>query len=108
MIKKIKNSFARFKEWDRASSDRFTTKHMHVEKFSSLIIILIIFGSIWAFAWNAHIIGPWVDSLLGLGPHDIDSLGKIRWRRMYSTAFCAPPMLYAIIRYAYNQCKKRQ
>jgi hypothetical protein len=108
MLKKLMDSFARFKEWDRVNTEKTVNKHMYVEKFSSFILILGFFGTTWAFAWYAHIIGPWVDQLLGLGPHDIDSIGKIRWRRMYSTAFCAPPIIYAIIRYSYTQCKKRR
>lgn len=106
MFRKVIDSFARFKEWDRETTDRTTNKHMHVEKFSSLIVILTFFGSIWALAWYSHVLSPLLDSVLGIGPHDIDSIGKIRWRRIYSTVFCAPPMLYAIIRYAYNQWKK--
>lgn len=53
----------------------------------------LIFGGAWALAWNAHLIGPWVDQLMGWGPHDIDSEGKIRWRRMWSTAICLPALL---------------
>ena len=108
MLKKLMDSFARFKEWDRANGERTVNKHMHVEKFSSLILILAAFGSLWAITWYSHIFSPMLDSLLGLGPRSSDSIGKIRWRRMYSTAFCAPPIIYAILRYSYNQWQKRR
>ncbi len=107
MFEKLKAIGRQFGAWDKRVKDNLVHKLTYVETFKDLIVVLAIFGSIWAFAWSAHIIGPWLDQLLGTGPHDIDSLGKIRWRRMYSTALCAPPMLYAILRYAYNQWQKR-
>lgn len=107
MIEQIKLLIAKFYKWDRGLTQRVNTKLIKVEKVSHLAVVLVFFGFTWIFAWNAHIIGPWIDHLLGTGPHDIDSIGKIRWRRIYSTAFCAPPIIYAIFRYAYNKWQKR-
>lgn len=108
MFEKLKAIGRRIDAWGDRVHENLVHKLTYVETFRDLIVVLAIFGSVWAYAWYGHIIGPWVDNLLGLGPHGIDSLGKIRWRRMYSTAFCAPPMLYAILRYTYNKWKKRQ
>ena len=71
-----------------------------VETFGALVFSLFFFGLLWAFAWYAHIIGPWVDNLMGWGPHDLDSEGKIRWRRMWSSAVCLPGILLSIFLYA--------
>jgi hypothetical protein len=70
-----------------------------------LVFWLIAFGLFWAFAWNAHVIGPWVDNLMGWGPHDIDSEGKVRWRRIWSTAICLPGILACIGLYIRNRRK---
>ncbi len=108
MIRKLKSLFQSFDEWDRGLKVSFGRMIAFVDTFNHLVIVLLIFGSGWGLFWYAHIIFPWLEHLLGLGPYDIDSIGKIRWRRMYSTAICAPPMLYVIVRYAYNQWKKRR
>lgn len=108
MFKKLRELGRRVDAWGDRTQAEFIHQLTYVEKFSDLFKVLMIFGSGLLLGWYAHIFFPWLEHLLGLGPHDIDSLGKIRWRRMYSTALCAPPMLYAIARYAYNQWKKRQ
>jgi len=83
----------------------FMDRMMNVETIGALIFIVTFLGSAWAFAWNAHVIGPWVDNLMGWGPHDIDSEGKVRWRRMWSTAICLPGILAYIILYIRNRRK---
>ncbi len=83
----------------------FMDRMMNVETFGALIFIVTFLGSAWAFAWYAHVIGPWVDNLMGWGPHDIDSEGKVRWRRMWSTAICLPGILAYIILYIRNRRK---
>lgn len=59
----------------------------------------LIFGCAWALAWYAHIIFPWINSLMGWGPYDIDSARKIQWRRMWSTAICLPAMIALALLY---------
>lgn len=73
-----------------------------VETFGAMVVMVALFAGAWAFAWYAHIIGPWLDGVMGWGPHDIDSAGKIRWRRMWSTAFCLPSIVLAILNYILN------
>jgi len=73
-----------------------------VETFGAMVVMVCLFTGLWAFAWYAHIIGPWLDGVMGWGPHDIDSAGKIRWRRMWSTAFCLPSIVLAILNYILN------
>jgi hypothetical protein len=80
-----------------------TTKFMErmhsLETVGALLFIVSMFCFGWAFAWYAHIIGPWVDQLMGWGPHSIDSPRKIQWRRMWATAVCLPGILLAIYLY---------
>ena len=83
----------------------FMERMMNVETFGAVVFMVAFFGFIWAFAWYAHIIGPWVDNLMGWGPHDIDSEGKIRWRRMWSTAICLPGILGYTYLYIRNRRK---
>lgn len=86
---------------------RFMERIANVDTFGSLIFSICLFGACWAFAWYAHIIGPWVDSVMGWGPHDIDSMGKISWRRMWSTSICLPGILVSIALYVRNRRKRR-
>ncbi len=79
-----------------------------VETAGALVFGLVLFGSAWAFAWYAHIIGPWVDNLMGWGPHDIDSERKVQWRRMWSTAICLPGMLASVGLYLRNRRQQRR
>lgn len=83
----------------------FMDRMTNVETFGALVFMLTLAISAWAFAWYAHIIGPWVDNLMGWGPHDIDSEGKIRWRRMWSTAICLPGILACVGLYFRNRRK---
>lgn len=61
------------------------------------VLGLVIFGGAWAIAWYAHIVFPWIESVLGWSPSTPDSEGKIRWRRIWSTAICLPGILAIII-----------
>ncbi len=81
----------------------FMDRMTNVETFGALIFMLVLAFSAWGFAWYAHVIGPWVDSLMGWGPHDIDSAGKIRWRRIWSTAICLPGIIACIGLYIRNR-----
>ena len=83
----------------------FMDRMARVETFGALVFGLALLGFAWGFAWYAHIIGPWVDNLMGWGPHDIDSEGKVRWRRMWSTAICLPGILVIIYLHIRNRRK---
>lgn len=83
--------------------ESFMERMSNVETFGSLVFGLVFLGSAWAFAWYGHIIGPWVDNLMGWGPHDLDSEGKIRWRRMWSTAICLPGIIACVVLYIRNR-----
>ncbi len=90
-----------FKAHDARMTERMR-QHEKLENFRSLLFMVGLFSAAWAFAWNAHIIGPWLDVFLGIGPHDIDSPGKVRWRRMWSTAICLPGIVSVVILYFLN------
>jgi hypothetical protein len=81
----------------------FIERVSSVETLGALMFMLAIACSLWVFAWNAHIIGPWIDNLMGWGPHDIDSAGKIRWRRIWSTAICLPGIIASLGLYLRNR-----
>lgn len=81
----------------------FIERVSSVETLGALVFMLTIACSLWGFAWNAHIVGPWIDILMGWGPHDIDSAGKIRWRRIWSTAICLPGIIASIGLYLRNR-----
>jgi len=73
-----------------------------VETFGAMLAMVGMTAGLWAFAWYAHIIGPWLDGVMGWGPHDVDSAGKIHWRRMWSTAICLPGIIAFIGLYILN------
>jgi hypothetical protein len=81
---------------------RFMDRMTDVETFGSWVFGLTLLGTAWALAWYAHIFFPWLEHLMGFGPHDIDSAGKIRWRRIWSTAVCLPGMLFCTALYFRN------
>lgn len=105
MIEKIIRLVKRFNTWADEATE-WGSRAINAETFPQLLFVLAIFGGVWAFAWNSHIISPWLDGLVGLGPYDIVPPGKIRWRRMYSTAFCAPIIIYALTHYCYSLWRK--
>ncbi|MBE0588767.1 MAG: hypothetical protein IH617_12075 [Hydrogenophaga sp.] len=78
-------------------------KRARLETLGDLVFWVLLFGLFWAYAWWGHIIGPWVDNLMGWGPHDVDSEGKIRWRQMWSTAICLPGIIGATVLYLRNR-----
>ena len=94
-----------FKEFDRRVTV-FVEKRAKLETFGALLFMVGMFCAAWAFAWYAHIIGPWLDALLGWGQHDIDSAEKIHWRRVWSTSVCLPGVFFAILTYALNKRKE--
>jgi hypothetical protein len=104
MIRRLHDAVTRV--GDRYES--FMERMARVETLGALVFSLIFFGLLWAFAWYAHIIGPWVDNLMGWGPHDTDSEGKVRWRRMWSTAVCLPGILASIWLYIRNHRNRRK
>ena len=104
-LEKIKGLLRRFVTWDQGLRDR-GGRAISAETFPQVLFVLAVFGGAWAFAWYGDVIGPWMAQALGLGPYDIDSPGKIRWRRMYSTAFCAPVIIYATGHYCYSCWRK--
>ncbi len=73
-----------------------------VETFGAMLLMVAMTAGAWGFAWYAHLIVPWLDGVMGWGPHDIDSEGKIRWRRMWSTAICLPGIVAFVGLYILN------
>lgn len=98
MIRRIMN---RMSEINMAYG-RTMSRLAKVETFGAMVAMVCLLAGAWAFAWYAHIIGPWLDAVTGWGPHDIDSEGKIRWRRMWSTAICLPGISLALLNYILN------
>lgn len=90
------------------SYGRGVAKVAKIESLGALLIMLLWIGSAWAFAWYAHIIGPWVDNLFGLDPHDADSLAKIQWRRIWSSIVCLPMIVVSLVLYLLNVRDRRQ
>ena len=90
MLKRIWNAMLAHERRMAYRMERISNPSTHRDFLYGLLMI----SAFWAFAWNAHLISPWVDQLMGWGPHDIDSVGKIRWRRMWSTALCFPGLLF--------------
>lgn len=85
--------------------NEFMDRMMNVETFGALVFMLVLAFSAWGLAWYAHIIFPWLENLLGLGPYDVDSARKVQWRRMWSTAICLPGILACIGLYIRNRRK---
>ena len=83
----------------------FINRIMDVETFGALMLIVSFFALAWAIAWYAHVIFPWLENLLGLGPYAIDSKRKIQWRRMWGTAVCLPGIIVYIGLYIRNRRK---
>lgn len=81
----------------------FMDRMINVETLGALGFMLALACSAWALAWYAHIVFPWLEALLGLGPYDIDSARKIQWRRMWSTAICLPGIIACIGLYIRNR-----
>ena len=81
----------------------FMNRMINVETLGALVFMLTLACSAWALAWNAHIIFPWLEAMLGLGPYDIDSERKIQWRRMWSSAICLPGIIACIGLYIRNR-----
>jgi hypothetical protein len=99
MMRKLFNRFDAMAHRHTAYVNRL----MDVETFGSLMIIVCFFASVWAIAWYAHIVFPWLENLLGLGPYDIDSERKIQWRRIWSSAVCLPGIIASIGLYIRNK-----
>ncbi len=106
MIRKIVQWFKKFDEWDKNLTRKLVEDTFQLETFRQFFKVIFLPTIALLFAWNAHIIGPYIDSVLGTGPHDIDSYGKIVWRRIYSSALCGPMIAYAIVRFSYNLWKR--
>lgn len=81
---------------------RTMSRLARVETFGAMLTMIGLTAGAWALAWYGHIVGPWLDGVMGWGPHDIDSEGKIRWRRMWSTAICLPGIVAFIVLYVLN------
>lgn len=103
----IRNLWTRFLAHGERMND-FMERMARVETAGALVFALALGCFAWAFAWNAHIIGPWVDNLMGWGPHDIDSDRKVQWRRMWSTAICLPGMIFSVLLYLRNRKNRRK
>jgi len=100
----IRGWYRRFEAHSQRMTD-FMERMTSVETFGALIFMLVLFSSGWAFAWYGHIIGPWVDNLMGWGPHDIDSARKVQWRRTWATGICLPGIVLSVLLYLRNRRK---
>lgn len=83
----------------------FMANRARLENLADLVFWWLLFSLFWAFAWNAHIIGPWVDNLMGWAPHAVDSMRKVEWRRMWATGLCLPGIICTGILYLRNRRK---
>lgn len=107
MITRIKQWLKAFDTWDNDLLQRWVSYTANPTTTKQLLAVIVPFGLGWAFLAYAHILGPWIDMVLGTGPHDPDTDGKIIWRRMWSSALCGPVIAYALLRYCYNRWKNR-
>lgn len=98
MIRRFVNRMSEINE----AYGRTMSRLARVETFGAMLAMVVMTVGAWGFAWYAHIIGPWLDAVMGWGPHDIDSVGKIRWRRMWSTAICLPGIVAFVGLYILN------
>jgi hypothetical protein len=101
MMRRLYERMSRINQSYGAFMDRIA----NVETFDALVFGVLFLGGAWALAWYAHIIFPWLEHLLGLGPYDIDSARKIQWRRIWSTAICLPGIIACIGLYIRNRRK---
>ncbi len=100
MLRKYMEAFL---AWDKRTSESFYNPTTNKD----FIVAFLMVAAFWAFAWYAHIIGPWVDNLMGWGPHDIDSARKVQWRRMWSSAICIPGLIVLALLYIRNWRERR-
>lgn len=105
-MKRIADFFKGVNDWGDRTQHIFTQSFAQMETPKQLLIVIVPFGLGWAFIAYAHVVGPWVDTLLNLGPHDIDSAAKIRWRKIWSSALCGPIIAAAIVKFLYNHFKR--
>jgi hypothetical protein len=108
MIQSLKKIVQKFLALDERLTRTFDGSFYQMATLKQWLIIIIPFGSFWVFASFAHVIGPWLDALLNIGPHDIDSPGKVLWRRIWSSLLCGPVIGYATVRFAVNRYKFHQ
>ena len=90
------------------SYTNFMDRMTNVETIGALVFMLTLAFSAWALAWYAHIFFPWLENLMGLGPYDLDSEAKIRWRRIWSTAICLPGIIACVGLYVRNWRQRRR
>lgn len=107
MIKKIINFFKAINEWGDYTQRKFVENATQLCYWPQFFMLIAFAGIPWLFAWNAHHISIWLDITFGLGPHDIDSAGKVAWRRTWSTALCAPVIVYTVCKFTYNRFQYR-
>ena len=96
----------RFDDHCRRMTD-FMDRMTNVETVGALVFMLTLAISAWSLAWYAHIFFPWLENLMGLGPYDLDSEAKIRWRRIWSTAICLPGIIACVGLYVRNWRQRR-
>ncbi|MDR7096216.1 hypothetical protein J2X09_003973 [Hydrogenophaga laconesensis] len=93
---------------------RFMHERAQVKTLDDLIFWLVAFGSFWLLVWNTDVLEPWTSELFtqwfGWEPSDLPSEGKMRWRRMWSTAICLTGMVSMTGLYLRNmyEAKKRR
>lgn len=81
----------------------FLLKAADPKSLKFLFISITIFFLFLTLGWYGHIIWPWIDLQFGLGPHDIDSADKIRWRRIWVSSICVPGIVGVIAIYLLNR-----
>jgi hypothetical protein len=106
MIKKIVQWFKNFDEWDKNLTRGLVEDTFQLETFGQFLRVVLPFALGWLLFWNGQHVGPFLDAVFGTGPHDLDSYGKIVWRRIYGSILCGPFITYAVIRYGYNLWKR--
>jgi hypothetical protein len=108
MIRKVIDFFKAINAWGDYTQRKFVISMEQLESWKQFFLVLAVFGIPWLYAWNMHHIVQWTETALGFGPYTPDTYGKIVWRRIWSSAFCAPFITYAIIRFAINRYKQHQ
>jgi len=108
MIKKIKKFFKAINDWGDYTQQKFDESLYQLATVKQLLTVLVPFSLGWLFTWNAHIVFPWIESFFNIGPYDPDTPGTILLRRSWSTAVCAPVIIYAVIRFSINRYRMRK
>jgi hypothetical protein len=108
MIRKVCSFFKAINDWGDYTQQKFIISMQQLETWRQFCLVRAVFSIPWLFAWNSHIIQPWSESFFRYGPYDPVTPGTILLRRIWSTAVCAPFVIYAFIRFAINRYRMHQ